>query len=366
MNMRYAELPLHYGKAPYWLFRRMVALGKAISEVVILEYGTKGFLERIADPFWFQALSCVLGFDWHSSGTTTTTCGALKEALNESCEQYGLAIAGGKGKASKKAPEHIEIFSERLNISDKKACEIVYASRMSAKVDNAALQDCYQLYHHCIFFDEKGNWVVVQQGMNDETSYARRYHWNGNELNDFVEEPHKAICCDEKRNAVLNLTSKRSRENKKVAIDLVKESPEKLKKEFMRLGSAQRTLENWNQRIRNESLVMPKNINWNALKHAYEFQPKNYEEFLSIKGIGPGTVRALALISELIYGSKADWRDPVKYSFAVGGKDGVPFPVKKRVMDKAIEVLSDAVKQAKLSDYEKLQAIKRLKALVPD
>ncbi len=361
--MRYAELPLHYGKAPAWLFKRMVALAREISSVLVLEFGTKGFLERITDPFWFQAFSCVLGFDWHSSGTTTTTCGALKEALNK--EDLGLAIAGGKGKVSRKTPEQIIQLCEKLGISDKKANELVYASRMSAKIDNVALQDSYNLYHHCIIFDERGRWAVIQQGMNEEISYARRYHWNFSNVKKFDEEPHAAICCNEKKRAVLNLTSKESRENKKASLDLVKESPKKIEA-CLALLSGQKTLFNWHLKVKDERLFMPRHINWNALREAYEFQPKNYEEFLSIKGVGPSTARALALISELIYGNKADWRDPVKYSFAVGGKDGVPFPVKKRVMDKAIEVLSDAVKQAKLSDYEKLHAIKRLKALVPD
>lgn len=359
----YADLPLHYGKAPRWLFERMVLLAKEIGNILVLEYGTKGFLERISDPFWFQALSCTLGFDWHSSGTTTTTCGALKEALNSA--DVSLAIAGGKGKVSRKTPEQVKKLGETLGLKDKQIEKLVYASKMSAKVDNAALQDSYTLYHHCIFFDEKGNWVVVQQGMNDETGYARRYHWNSSELNSFIEEPHSAICCDEKKELALNLPSKESGENRKASLDLVKESPRKIEAHIKALAE-QKTLFNWHIQPKEEHLMMPRNINWEALKEAYEFQPKNYEEFLSIKGIGPNTVRALALISELIYGSKADWRDPVKYSFAVGGKDGVPFPVKRRVMDKAIEVLSDAVKQAKLSNYEKLQAIKRLEQLVPD
>lgn len=361
----YADLPLHYGKAPRWLFERMVALAKEIGNILIIEYGTKSFLERISDPFWFQALSCTLGFDWHSSGTTTTTCGALKEAFNNA--ELGLAVAGGKGRCSRKTPEQIMKLGERLSLKNGRIEELVYASKMSAKVDNAALQDSYMLYHHCILFDEYGNWVVVQQGMNDETSYARRYHWNSSELNSFIEEPHSAICCDEKREIALNIPSKRSGENRKVSLDLVKESPKKLEAQFKAMAK-QKTLFNWNLKLERteKHLVMPRSINWQALREAYEFQPKNYEEFLSIKGIGPNTVRALALISELIYGSKADWHDPVKYSFAVGGKDGVPFPVKRKVMDKAIEVLSDAVEQAKLSNYEKVQAIKRLKRLVTD
>jgi len=363
--MDYAELPLHYGKAPAWLFQRMVALGKAISEVLIIEYGTEGFLERIANPFWFQALSCVLGFDWHSSGTTTTTCGALKEALNEKSTELGIAVAGGKGKVARETPMEIIALSERLNIGCKKNKQLIYASRMSAKVDNTALQDSYKLYHHCIFFDENGNWVVVQQGMNDETRYARRYHWNGAIVKDFLEEPHSAICCDERKDAVLNLTSSASRENKKISVDLVCDSVEKIRDDFAKLPSFQRTLSNWDQKLSNEALVMPKHVNWDALKKAYELKPKNYEELLSIDGIGPNTARALALISELIYGEHADWKDPVKYSFAFGGKDGVPFPVQTQAMDDATELLNNAIKQAKLSDYEKINAIKRLKAFAP-
>ncbi|MEM4662872.1 MAG: DUF763 domain-containing protein [Candidatus Diapherotrites archaeon] len=361
MELSYAELPLHYGKAPAWLFKRMVALAREISNVLVLEFGTEGFLEKISDPFWFQALGCVLGFDWHSSGLTTTTCGALKEALNK--EDLGIAIAGGKGKVSKKTPGQIVELSEKIGLNESKTEELVYASRMSAKVDNVALQDSYKLYHHCIFFDEKGHWAVVQQGMNEKSGYARRYHWESSKVKSFDEEPHKAICCNERKELVLNLTAKESRENKKITLDLVKDNPENLNSAFLLL-SGQKTLTNWNSVFSKEMLFMPKEINWDAIRKAYEFQPMNYEEFLGIKGIGPNTVRALALISELVYGSRADWKDPVKYSFTVGGKDGVPFPVKIDVMDEVIEVLNDAVKQARINNYEKIKAIKRLKELV--
>ncbi len=360
--MRIAELPLHYGKAPKWLFKRMVKLADAIIQLMVYEFGTKKVLKRLSDPFWFQALSCTLGFDWHSSGTTTTTCGALKEAINNASNELGMAVAGGKGNVARKAPEQIKELcgSNEWSFDEK----LVYASRMSAKVDNTLIQDGYELYHHVIFFDENSNWCVIQQGMNTSTKYARRYHWDS-EINCFVYEPQKAICCDRIEKEALNMCSKKSEETRKASLELVCDSIERLKREWLML-KGQKTLYNWNsQNTKIERLVMPLNINWEALRKAYEFQPKNYEEFISIRGIGPETVRALAYISELIYGTEADWKDPVKYSFTVGGKDGVPFPVKKQVMDKAIEFLEDAIKQAKLKDYEKKEALKRLKKLAP-
>jgi len=189
-----ANLPLHPGKAPRWLFKRMVNLSRGIIEVISYEYGTDEFLRRISDPFWFQALSCVLGYDWHSSGTTTVTCGALKEAINP--EDNGFAIAGGKGKTSRKTPSEIEKISEIYNLSTSAVKKLQYSSRMCAKIDNTAIQDGHNLYHHVFIFSESGMWAVIQQGMNNETNYARRYHWLSEELESFVCEPHNAIVGD--------------------------------------------------------------------------------------------------------------------------------------------------------------------------
>ena len=363
------ELPLHYGKAPYWLIIRMRRLAEKIITLIIREYGYEELFKRLANPFWFQALSCVLGYDWHSSGTTTVTTAVIKAIARP--EELGFAVAGGKGKVSRKTPEEIEKISEIFNLSTKKTEKLVYASRMAAKVDNSLIQASYPLYHHAFFFTEKGKWVVIQQGMSVEDQTARRYHWICEKVKSFVEEPHAAICCDVKKKDVLDMTAKQSEEARKVCVDLVKEGIRRIRKDLLSLKPIyQKSLREFlpgkiKEEFKVHVLKMPKNVNWNALKEAYDFQPKNYEELIGLKGIGPATVRGLALVSEIIYGSPPSWRDPVKYSFAYGGKDGVPRPVDRRAMDESIKFLDEVIKEAELKKKEKLEALKRLRALVP-
>ena len=222
-----ASLPLHGGKAPAWLFSRMKRLAREILLIIVRDYGTEEILKRLSDPYWFQALGCVLGFDWHSSGLTTTTCGALKEASRGIEHETDLFIAGGKGRTSRKTPAEINSFGNQLKIAPE---TLVYSSKMSAKVDSAAVQDSYQLYHHVFFFTSSGHWSVIQQGMNEHTKYARRYHWLGTELNDFVCDPHKAICCDAKAKT-LNLVAKESDKNRKSSHKIATEHPDRIMKE---------------------------------------------------------------------------------------------------------------------------------------
>jgi hypothetical protein len=363
-----AKLPLHYGEAPYWLIIRMKRLAEKIISLIIYEYGYDELLKRLANPFWFQALACVLAYDWHSSGTTTVTTAVLKKVLET--EKYGIAGAGGKGKFSRKTPEEIEKISEIFNLSTKKTEELKYASKMSAKVDNTCIQAGYPLYHHAFFFTEKGEWVVIQQGMNVQDQTARRYHWISEGLKSFVEEPHSAVCCDVKKKNVLNMTAKESKEARKICVDLVKEGVRRIRNDFLSLRpvyqkSLSEFLPTQRKSFKVHVLTMPRNVNWDALRKAYEFQPKNYEELLSIKGIGPSTVRGLALVSEIIYGSPPSWSDPVKYSFAFGGKDSKPKPVDRKAMDESIKFLDEILKQAELGNKEKLEAFKRLKSIVP-
>lgn len=363
-----ANLPLHPGKAPRWLFQRMVKLSKGIVDVIIYEYGKDEFLRRISDPFWFQALSCVLGYDWHSSGCTTVTCGALKEAIDP--QEFGLAIAGGKGKASRKTIQQIEEIGEIFSFNDSKIKELQYSSRMSAKIDNAAIQDGYELYHHVFLFTDEGKWAVIQQGMNAETNYARRYHWLSENVNSFVLEPHSSIVGEKEEDKVLNMVSKESLECQKTCVDLVCDNPRHLMNDWASLVklSTQTTLDRWiskqRQEIKIAHLDMPRSINWNKIREIYDFQPKNYEELLSLNGVGPKTVRALALISELIYGNKPSWKDPIKFTFAHGGKDGVPYPVDKRIMDESIEIIKRGIEEARIGKIEKLQSIRRLNRIV--
>lgn len=365
MRTGYAELPLHHGKAPRWLFSRMVKLADAVSEAIIHEYGRDEVLRRISDPFWFQAFSCVLGFDWHSSGTTTTTCGALRLALKP--EEHGIALVGGKGKASKKAIEGIESIGEKFSLTDYKIESLKKASRLSAKVDNSCVQDSYELYHHAFIFTEDSKWAVVQQGMLDSNKLqagrglARRYHWLSDSVKSFVDEPHSAICSDRKEKSVLDMTARLSEEARKTSLDIVRDNPVKA------LRSAQSTLDDFlsekpllKMPLRHEILDIDLGErSLKALKYAYELQPASYEELISIRGVGAKSIRALALLSEIIYGKKASWQDPARFSFAHGGKDGYPYPVDRKTYDGSIEILKDAVENAKLKREEKTKAIKR-------
>lgn len=359
-----ATLPLHYGSAPRWLFNRMVKLAEGIAGVIVYEYSSDELLRRLSDPFWFQALSCVLGFDWHSSGTTTVTCGALKLALKPA---LGIYVAGGKGKASRNAQRDIGTIAEPLGLDAKR---LKYCSRMSAKVDNNCVQDTHNLYHHSFFVAESGKWAVVQQGLSPEARTARRYHWSSETLGSFVEVPRSAIAGATRLDRVLDMTARSSLETRHISLDLVKDNPQKLSN---MLGSirapGQRELNEFADigvgSVDLKLLDMPSGINWKAVRRAYDYQPRDYEELIGLKGIGPMTVRALALISELVYGKEPSWQDPIKYSFAVGGKDGVPYPVDRKTMDKSIELLKTGVERAKLDDKERLRALRRLEGFLP-
>ncbi len=354
-----AELPLHTGHAPRWLFERMVKLSGEIIKIISLEYGTEEVLKRFSDPYWFQAFSCVIGFDWHSSGTTTVTMGAVKSALKP---EDGILVVGGKGTVSKNTPKEIEKVGEILSLSDYKVDKLKYASKMAAKVDNAVLQDGYSLYHHTMIIDEKGNWAVIQQGINEKAKYARRYHWLCG-IKNFVNEPRSGIISDSVEKRVLDMSAFESEEARKTSLDIAKEGPQKIKNMIVELKNVnQRTLDHFAD---TKVLYMPWRINWNALFKIYEFQPENYEQLVGIQGVGPGTVRALAYISEIIYGAEPSWKDPVKYSFAVGGKDGVPKPVDREVYDKSIEILQLSIEEAQIGEKEKLRMLKKLRRFVP-
>lgn len=362
-----SNLPLHGGKAPSWLVGRMKKLAKPIVRIIVDDYGRDEFLRRLSDPFWFQSLGCVLGYDWHSSGLTTVTTGVLKEVIEP--EKIGIFGAGGKGKASMKTPKEIEEFSKKFNFSAKKTDSFKYASKTSAKVDNAAIQAGAPLYHHAFFASEDGKWTIIQQGMDTENKIARRYHWVSEEVENFVEEPHEAILAEKRKNNVLDMTAEKSEECRKTSTDLIKDNPNKVRREFKTLQpKEQKSLLEWIPETKTEKhrpvevLSLPERMNWNALEKAYEIQPENYEELLTIKGVGPATTRGLALVSEIIYGDSASWKDPAKFSYAFGGKDGVPYPVNKASMDKAHEILKSAVEEAEIGKEEKLKAIERLES----
>ncbi|MBM3155209.1 MAG: DUF763 domain-containing protein [Chloroflexi bacterium] len=349
-----ANLPLHYGKAPRWLFDRMTKLAREITIAITAEFGPQEMLQRLSDPYWFQAFGCVLGYDWHSSGVTTTVCGALKEGVKGLENDLGLFVAGGKGKTSRKTPSEIESFGDKLNADPSK---LVYASRMSAKVDSSAVQDGYQLYHHVFVFTKDGAWSVVQQGMNESNRYARRYHWLGEKVNDFVCEPHSAICA-EAAAKTLNLVAVESTPARDIITQVAnQQKPEKLLSELKWLKALSLPARH--------SLLLedihPDRLS-KTLLITYERQPENFETLLGLEGVGAKTLRALSLISELVYDVPVSLRDPARYSFAHGGKDGIPYPVDRKSYDKSIEVLHQALERAKVGDTEKIAAFKRLKA----
>jgi hypothetical protein len=347
-----ANLPLHYGKAPKWLFDRMVPLAREITIAIVSEYGPDEMLRRLSHPYWFQAFGCVLGFDWHSSGVTTTLCGAVKEGLKGIEKDLGLFVAGGKGKTSRKTPSEIEAWGEKISLDP---APLVYASRMSAKVDSAAVQDGYQLYHHAFFFTAKGAWTVVQQGMNDANHYARRYHWLGETVADFVNEPHAAIL-SEARGETLNLTAGESQPARTTITSIsTEETPEKVMAELEKL----KTLS-----LPARHQIYTTDLHPDSLRKiilsAYERQPENFEQLLGLAGVGAKTIRALSLISELVHGVAPSYRDPARYSFAHGGKDGIPYPVDRKTYDQSIELLSKAINRTKLGLTDKQQAFNRL------
>lgn len=358
-----AELPLHVGRCPPWLFVRMKRLGGAIAELIVQEHGRHEFLRRMSDPFFFQAFSCTLGFDWHSSGVTTTVCGALKEAIGP--EEFGIAVCGGKGKVSKQTQDEIQELADVYSLSSQKIESLKYASRMSAKVDNSCVQDGYQLYHHCFILSEDGDWTVVQQGMHGHL--ARRYHWLSEGVQSFVEEPHSGIASDRRELTVLDMTARESEEAREASVGLARDKPDRLT--VLAREAEQVSMDEYlPARAGIRTLVMPARHTISrlsertaaALRRAYELQPENYEELVAIRGMGPKAVRALALVSELVFGAAPSWKDPAKYSFAHGGKDGIPFPVDRRTYEKTIGIIENATSAAKIGQKEKANAIRRL------
>ena len=350
----YASLPLHGGKAPAWLFGRMVRLSREIVIYLASEYGPREVLRRLSDPFWFQAFGCVLGFDWHSSGVTTTVCGAVKEGIKEIDAELGFFAAGGKGNVSRKTPQQIADACDRVGAD---AQPLVYASKTAAKVDSAAVQDGYQLYHHVFFFTPAGEWCVVQQGMSDANRMARRYHWLSQSVASFVDEPHAAVCCDA-RVDTLNLVAHENDPVRRASAELASQPPDVTLKALEKLPVLRMPARH--ELLPERDVASP--YLERILVKTYERAPKDFEALLGIQGVGPKTLRALALASELVHGTPATLRDPARFSFAHGGKDGTPFPVDKITYDKTIEILDKAINRSAIDRSEKVQAFRRLAA----
>ncbi len=346
-----ADLPLHTGRAPAWLFERMTLLAREIGRAVVEEERPHGLLRRAADPFWFQAFGCVLGFDWHSSGLTTTTCAALKEGLRGLDRDAGIVVAGGKGKTSRRAPSEIEQGCEAFGIDGE---PLVRASKLAAKVDSAAVQDGYEVYQHTFVLTAGGSWTVVQQGMNKANRMARRYHWHT--TGTFDSDPHAGVAGDPGR--VLNLVAAETPGNRAVAVDLARDAPRKVTKELRRMRELSLPR---HHEVRVADLD-PDRIE-RILVKSYEAQPETYTDLLAVAGVGAKGLRALSLVAELTYGEAASVRDPVSFSFAHGGKDGTPFPVDRRTYDATIESLRDALRATKAGRTDKVNALRRLAGL---
>ncbi|AYB32658.1 DUF763 domain-containing protein [Chryseolinea soli] len=347
-NVRSADLPLHYGQVPPWLAQRMSLLGGAIVESIVLEYGKGAVLSRLSDPFWFQAFGCVLGMDWHSSGITTSVMGALKRAVNPKFKDLGIYICGGKGRHSRQTP------LELMQLSDKTGLDgdaLVRSSKLTAKVDNTAIQDGFQLYLHTFVVSDTGEWTVVQQGMNDANGMARRYHWHSEKVKSFVENPHTFIY-GKNQGEILNMTDVEAARAKASMLEIVKEKPSVMLPEIQRIV------------MPSHHDVRAKDVNLkrlgSVLNLAQDRSLLDFESLLLLEGVGPRTIQSLALVSEVIYGAPSRFTDPARFSFAHGGKDGHPFPVPTKVYDETINILKTSVEKAKIGDADKQAAIKSL------
>ena len=343
-----ADLPLHYGSVPQWLAERMAKLGLAIVETIISEYGNAEVLRRLSDPFWFQSLGAVMGMDWHSSGITTSVMGALKRAVNPHSKELGIYICGGKGKASRNTPEELLRIGDRTGLDGN---YLVRCSKLSAKIDNTAIQDGFQLYLHSFIVNDKAEWAVVQQGMCEGTSTARRYHWHSPTISSFVDEPHTFIY-GPNRGEILNLVAHDAGKARNVMMEMTRETPQLMLKEAQKLIMPV----HHDVRAKDVDLKRLGAMLWLA----HEKKPSDFGDLLLLEGLGPRTLQSLALVSEVIYGAPARFKDPARFSFAHGGKDGHPFPVPINVYDETIGVLQDAVQKSKLGFSDKSEAIKRL------
>jgi len=343
-----ADLPLHYGYVPKWLAERMSRLGLAITESIITEYGKEEMLRRLSDPFWFQSFGAVMGMDWHSSGITTSVMGALKRAVNPHARELGIYICGGKGKFSKETPAELTRIADSTGLNGN---ELVTCSKLSAKVDNSAIQDGFQLYTHNFIVSNTGEWTVIQQGMRTTDKLARRYHWHSENLQSFVEEPHSGIAGINQGN-ILNLTAKEASQTRDGILKINSEKPEEIINTCQQLKMPS----HHDVRANDVNLKRLGSVLWLAHEH----QPKDFESLLLLQGVGPRTIQSLALVSEIIHGTPTRFKDPARFSFAHGGKDGHPFPVPLKVYDETIQTLHNAVHKAKIGASEKNIAIKKL------
>ena len=355
-----ADLPLHGGRVPSWLAQRMTTLGTGITEAIIHDYGTSGFLSRLSDPFWFQALGAVMGMDWHSSGITTSVMGALKRGLAPRANELGIYICGGRGRFSRNTPTELRLLGERRGLD---ADALVRTSRLTARIDNNAIADGFQIYLHNFVVTETGEWAVVQQGLNDETGMARRYHWHSPSVRDFVSEPHTGIV-GENQGTIMNLVDVQAKAAQSALLEIAHEQPEKTLQAARHLKlPATRHLKLPAHHDVREKDVDLKRLGA-VLAVAYEKDLHDFAELLLVEKLGPRTLQSLALVAEVVHGAPSRFSDPARFSFAHGGKDRHPFPVPLKTYDESLNVLRNALDASKVGDNEKLEGFRRLNRFV--
>ena len=354
-----ADLPLHGGRVPHWLATRMTMLGTAISESVILHYGTSGLLSRLSDPFWFQALGSVMGMDWHSSGITTSVLGALKRGLNPRSHELGVYVCGGRGRHSRNTPTELRAIADKTGLDGD---ALVRSSRLAAKVDNNAIADGFQIYLHGFILTSEGEWAIVQQGLNEDARLARRYHWHSATVNDFTCEPHTGIVGPPSplmaagSPLVQNLVDARARPAQEALLAVANESPQRTLTEVMKM------------RMPSHHDVRAKDVDLTrlgaVLAVSHEETLRDFASLLLLEKVGPRTLQTLAFIAEVIHGTPTRFTDPARFSFALGGKDAHPFPVPLRTYDESIAVLRRSLDAARVGDTDKIDGMKRLDAFV--
>jgi len=347
-----ADLPLHGGRVPSWLAQRMTMLGTGITEAIVRDYGTSGFLSRLSDPFWFQALGAVMGMDWHSSGITTSVMGALKRGLAPRANELGLYICGGRGRHSRKTPDELRSLGEQRGFD---ADKLVRTSRLTARIDNNAIADGFQIYLHNFVVTWEGEWAVVQQGLNDRNGMARRYHWHSPTVRDFVSEPHTGIV-GEHQGTIMNLVDSHARPAQSALLEIAHERPEKT------LQAARHLKLPAHHDVREKDVDL-KRLGA-VLAVAYEKDLHDFAELLLLENLGPRTLQSLAFLAEVVHGAPSRFSDPARFSFAHGGKDRHPFPVPLKAYDESLNVLRTALDASKVDDKEKLEGFRRLHRFV--
>jgi uncharacterized protein len=348
----FADLPLHGGRVPPWLADRMTELGTAIVESILLHYGRSEFLSRLSDPFWFQALGSVMGMDWHSSGITTSVLGALKRGLNPRASDLGLYVCGGRGKQSRNTPSELMEVADRRGLD---GADLVRTSRLTAKIDNNCIADGFQVYLHSFIVAANGEWAVVQQGMNESSGMARRYHWHSAGVRDFVSQPHKGIV-GESQGVILNLVDGNASPAQDALLAMAGEGPEKTLQAVRQLHLPR------HHDVRRENVDL-KRLGA-VLAVAYERDLKSFADLLLVENLGPRTLQTLAMVAEVIHGAPSRFQDPARFSFALGGKDRHPFPVPLKTFDESIGVLRRSLDAARVDGGNKMESFRRLDRFV--